>query len=510
MKSPGLLILGLLLSFPAGALERGQVTLEACHLDASGTPFRPEAFCATSEVPEDHAAPEGRQIALRIAVLPAIRRDHQPDPLVLLAGGPGQASTEAFLSLLPVLDRVRRERDLVLIDQRGTGRLSTLSCDVGEEVSYSFDPEAAQRLLRNCLEQIEASADPSLYTTAASVRDLDLLLERLGYDAVNLYGVSYGTRLAQLYTRHHAERVRSQVLDGVVPLDLVLGQSNGPDAQRALELLFARCDADPRCRAELPDLGPRLETFLELLERQPMTASVSHPRTGEPVQLEVSRTVVAQILRFLIYSPETAAVVPLLVDRATAGDVSRLAAQWLIVAEGLASINPAMSMSVSCGEDAPFFDPEVTNPGFLHDDVTEQMVRACEIWPHQRVPDAEKTPLESAVPTLLLSGEMDPVTPPAYGEQVLATLSRGRHVVVPGMGHNVLGRGCVRQLMIDFVAAADPDVLETDCVDGVEPLAIFLSFTGPLLPGEAQLEGSGGDGETPQDEAAEAMAEGER
>ncbi len=464
---------------PAGALERGEIVLEACHLDAPGAPFRREAFCATTEVPEDHAAPEGRRIAARIAVLPAIRRDQQPDPLVLLAGGPGQAATEAFLRLLPFLDRVRRERDLVLIDQRGTGRLSTLACDA--DAAYELAPEDFERVLGECLEQIEDSADPSLYTTAASVRDLEVVLERLGYASVNLYGVSYGTRLAQLYTRHHPERVRSQVLDGVVPLDLVLGQSNGPDAQRALDLLFDRCDADRRCRAELPDLRRRLEAFLEQLERRPLAVSVSHPRTGEPVELELSRSVAAQILRFLIYSPETAAVLPLLIDRATAGDLSHFAAQWLMVADGLTSINPAMSRSVSCSEDAPFFDPQATNPGFLRDDIPQQLASACAVWPHQPVPAAEKEPFAGAVPTLLLSGANDPVTPPAYGEQVLANLDNGRHVVVPGMGHNVLGRGCVRRLMADFVAAPDPRAVDDACVAGIEPLGIFLSFTGPLV-----------------------------
>ncbi len=489
------LILGLAGALGAGALERGETVLEACHLDAPGVPFRPEAFCARTEVPEDHAAADGRRIALRVAVLPAVRRDRRPDPLVLLAGGPGQASTEAFVPMLPLFGKIRRERDLVLIDQRGTGRLSNLRCE-GDDVVFQADPEAADRALRDCLDQIGDAADPRLYTTAASVRDLDLVLERLGYDSVNLYGVSYGTRLAQLYTRHHPERVRAQVLDGVAPLDLVLGQSNGPDAQRALDALFARCDAESRCRTELPDLGPRLDAFLEQLERQPVEVSLSHPRTGEPIELTLSRQVAAQILRFLIYSPETAALLPLLVDRATAGDVSRFAAQWLIVAESLgSSINVAMSMSVSCSEDAPFFDSAAAAAsGFLRDDIPRELERACGVWPHEPVAAAEKTPLESSVPSLLLSGENDPVTPPVYGERLLRTLVRGRHVVVPGMGHNVLGRGCVRRLMIDFLAEPDREAQDTACVDGVEPLGIFLSFTGPLIPGDGAVGETGGSG----------------
>ncbi len=487
MRTLTLLILILALALPAGALERGELTLEACHLDAPGLPRRPEAFCARTEVPENHAAPEGRRIALRVAVLPAVRRDSQPDPLVLIAGGPGQASTEAFLGLLPALERVRRERDLVLIDQRGTGRLSTLRCDGAAEVATQADPDAVEQVLRACLEEIGDGADPSLYTTAASVRDLDLVRGRLGYEAINLYGVSYGTRLAQLYMRHHGERVRSAILDGVVPLDLVLGESLGADAQRALDALFERCAADDECRTRMPDLGARLDAFIEELERQPQPVSLSHPRTGETVELELSRQVAAQILRLLVYSPETAALVPLLVDRATAGDPSRFAAQWLMVAEGLGdSINAALSMSVSCSEDVPFFDPAAVaaaaDAGFLRDDVPRSLERACEIWPHQTVPAQEKTPLESAVPILLLSGENDPVTPPAFGEQVLATLERGRHLVVPGMGHSVLARGCVPRLMADFIATADPEALDAECAGRIAPLDIFLAFTGPLAP----------------------------
>ncbi len=492
------LILILAFALPAGALERGEITLEACHLDAPGAPRRPEAFCARTEVPEDHAAADGRRIALRVAVLPAISRDSQPDPLVLLAGGPGQASTEAFLPLLPALERVRRERDLVLIDQRGTGRLSPLSCDPASDVVNQPDPETVERLLSECLAEIGEGADPSRYTTAASVRDLDLVRSRLGYEQINLYGVSYGSRLAQLYTRHHPERVRSAVLDGVVPLDLVLGANVGTDAQRALDTLFARCDADEECRALMPDLGERLDAFIEQLENEPMTVSVGHPRTGEQIELELSRTVAAQILRLLVYAPETAALVPLLVDRATAGDASRFAAQWLVVSEGLGeSINAAMSMSVSCSEDAPFFDEEAiaatAGASFLRDDVPRQLERSCALWPHEPVATGEKTPLESTVPILLLSGENDPVTPPAYGEQVLASLERGRHLVVPGMGHNVMARGCVPRLMADFVASADPEALDASCIEGIEPLPIFLSFTGPLAAADESAAGAEGD-----------------
>ncbi len=471
----------------AAALERGEITHEAFHLDAPGVPARREAFCARTEVPEDHAATDGRRIELRIAVLPAIRRDHQPDPLVLLAGGPGQAATEAFLPMLPILERIRRHRDLVLIDQRGTGRLSPLACRDETDVTLQFDVDAVVGLLEGCLEQIGESADPSRYTTRASVHDLDLVLERLGYARVNLYGVSYGTRLAQLYTRHHSGRVRSVILDGVVPLDLVLGETIGADAQRALDMLLDRCDSDARCRVELPDLRSRLEAFISGLENQPVTVAVRHPRTGESVDIELSRPVAGQILRLLVYSPETAALVPLLLDRAMAGNLSRIAAHWLIVSEGLSSINGAMSMSVSCSEDVPFFDPEALEQaasfGFLRDDVPRQLQRVCGVWPHEPVPAEEKTPLESAVPALLLSGESDPVTPPAFGEQVVQTLENGRHVVVPGMGHNVLARGCVPRLVDDFVTSADALALDAECIDGIEPPPIFLSFTGPLVPG---------------------------
>ncbi len=490
------LALGLLVTPCAAALERGETALEACHLDAPGMIGRPEAFCARIEVPEDHAAAGGRRITLRVAVLPAVRRDRRPDPLVLLAGGPGQASTEAFIPLLPAFERIHRQRDLVLIDQRGTGRLSPLSCEEVEDTGYDLDTGVALSALRQCLEAIGDAADPSLYTTAASVRDLDMVRRRLGYDAINLYGISYGTRLAQLYARHHPESVRSMVLDGVVPLDLVLGENLGADAQRALDALFDRCRQDPRCDAELPDLGRRLDAFLDQLERQPMVVTVNHPRTGEPVELALSRQIAAMILRMLIYSPESAALVPLLVDRAAGGDVERFAAQWLTVAEGLGtSINAAMSMSISCGEDVAFLDPAAVaaaaSSGFLRDDVPKHLRRVCEVWPHRQVPAEEKTPLRSAVPALLLSGENDPVTPPAYGEQLLATLARARHIVVPGMGHNVLGRGCMPRLVADFVASADPQAVDPECAAKVEPLDLFLSFTGLLASSDEGSEGGG-------------------
>ncbi|MEM7354782.1 MAG: alpha/beta hydrolase, partial [Acidobacteriota bacterium] len=471
--------LGFALALPVAALERGEVTLEPCRLDASGTPRRVEAFCARTEVPEDHAAPDGRKIELRFAVLPAVRRDPQPDPLLLLAGGPGQASTEAFLGTVRTLERVRRERDLVMIDQRGTGRLSLLRCDEGSESSFDVDADALEDLMQACLEQVEDVTDPKAYTTTASVLDMDLIRQRLGYETVNLYGISYGSRLAQAYARQFPEHVRAIVVDGIAPLDLNLAVSFGDDTQRALDALFARCEADETCRETLPDLASRLNEFLAGLEEQPQAMSVSHPRTGEPVDFEFTREFAGQALRLLLYSPETAALIPVLVDRAAAGHVSRLAAQWMMVAESLgSSINTPMSLSVNCAEDAAFYDPAALDAaataGFLRDDVPRHLQRACRVWPHKEVPAEEKLPLTSDLPTLILSGENDPVTPPYLGEQLLATMSNARHLVVPGMGHGVLERGCMPKLVTEFLAEPDPAGLDATCIEKVEPLPIFL------------------------------------
>lgn len=461
---------------PAPALA-----LEPCRLSAPGAPETVSARCATLAVPEDHGSPDGRRIGLRVAVVPAVS-DSGAAPLFLLAGGPGQASSEAFTPLLPALREVSQSRDLVLVDQRGTGQSAPLRCPVEEEspeLTASADEAALRAWLRGCLASLEA--DPTRYTTPDAARDLEAVRAALGYEQVSLLGVSYGTRLALTYLRLFPERVAALVLDGVVPPDLAIGAAMARDGQAALDKLFAACAADRACAAAFPDPAGDLAALLERLGREPATVTLDDPFSGTPTELTLTRDLVAITIHGLSYAPETAALLPLLLRSAQAGDLRPLAAQILIVSRQLAdSVAVGLRSSVLCAEDQPFYPPAADpQAGYLGDSVTRSFTAICAEWPAAPADPALRTPVAADVPALLLSGERDPVTPPAYGEAVAQTLPNSRHLVAPGQGHNVFFRGCLPGLVARFLEAGSAAGLDVACVERLGDTPFFTSFTGP-------------------------------
>ncbi len=486
-----LLISIIILLFVALAACRGQETtpaaedapgipLEDCILSAPGSPTRTPAQCGTFTVYEDRAAGAGRQIDLRIAVLPAISRNPAPDPLFFLTGGPGQAATESFLLLQRAFMRLNQDRDIVLIDQRGTGQSHPLRCTPPEETAAD---SATTDLLAACLAQLDA--DPRFYTTSIAMADLDAVREALGYEQINLYGVSYGTRAAFTYMRAYPGRVRTVVLDGVAPPQLALGLGLATDAQRALDLIFTRCAADPDCQEKFPALEATFAALMADLTANPADVSLRHPITGEMFEMTLEPGMVAGAVRLLSYAPESVALLPLLLHNAqTKGELNLLAAQYLIITHELeTSITNGMGFSVLCAEDVPFFTAEqaaIANEGtFIGNGETDNLLEICEVWPRGDTPPDFKDAVSGDWPVLLLSGEYDPVTPPAYGDLAAETLPNSLHIVAPGQGHNVVGRGCIPKLTRSFIETGTLEDLDTACAAESAPFPFFVNFSGP-------------------------------
>ena len=441
------------------------------------------AECGTLAVPENRATPGSRTINLRVVVLPAISRTSTSDALFLLAGGPGQAASEAFIPLLPALGQVNERRDLVLVDQRGTGGSNPLRCPAVEERSALADAEpedpAVQAWWRDCLAQLDA--DPAQYTTASVAQDLDAVRAALGYEQVSLLGVSYGTRVALTYLRSFPERVRAVVLDGVVPPELAVGATMGRDGQQALDRIFAACADDRACAAAFPALGADFDALLARLGAEAPTVQLADPYTGAPTELRLTRELAAATVHGLSYAPETAALLPLLIHTAQReGDLRPLAAQALISSRQLADqIAVGMRSSVICAEDAPAYPATLASEGYLGDLMPRALASACAVWPRGEVSADQRAPVVSDVPALLLSGERDPVTPPAYGDAVAAGLPNSLHLVAPGQGHNIFFRGCLPSLVAEFLDAGSVAGLDGSCALGLGSPPFFTSFTGP-------------------------------
>jgi pimeloyl-ACP methyl ester carboxylesterase len=465
--------------------QAAALALEPCRVADPDGLVSVEARCGKLAVAEDPADPQGVKIDLAVAVVPAVATRAQPDPLFLIAGGPGQGAIQGYAPILGAFAGIRRERDLVLVDQRGTGGSNRLDCPM-DDVALStgeLSPAEMRELARECLGQLEAR--PQFYTTSIAVQDLDAVRAALGYSRINLFGGSYGTRVAQHYARRFPERTRAIVLDSVVPPELALVPRIAIESQAALDGLFARCQADPACNERFPDLAGQFRLLDERLRRAPASIPFADPVDGTTTELEVTRAHLVTMARMLTYSARAASLLPLVVhEAATRGNYAPLAAQAEMIGEDLGEmIAMGMHHSVVCAEDAPRFEGAVDRAELARTYIGTQMLDGmeaiCEIWPRGAVDQDFHEPLRSQVPALLISGEFDPVTPAAYGAAAAAGFGNARHLVVPGQGHGQMRLPCVQRLLRQFIDSGSPARLDAACVDEIRPAPFFLSFSGP-------------------------------
>jgi pimeloyl-ACP methyl ester carboxylesterase len=427
--------------------------------------------CTSIEVPEDRTQPGGSKLSIAVMVLPANTLRPKPDPLFMLAGGPGQ-SAAALAPLAGMLSGVRRNRDIVLVDPRGTGKSSPLRCaalaprDPFDDFSDTDTADAARR----CLTEIRAAggADVALYTTPAVVADIDAVRNALGYDRVNLWGGSYGTRVAQEYVRRYPQHVRAVVLDGVAPPDLRISLDVWPTRDAALAQLFAACAEQVACKRAYPDLNATLATIRQQLGSG-RRLSVADPRTGEVHEVTLNFDMVIGALHALIYVPEFASLIPALLARAQAGDFAPLAAAALVVGDDVGrTMNQALHYAVTCAEDVARISPidaKQTFSTLRAPSLAERNLAACDGWPRPPLPLDFNAPLVSDKPVLILSGGLDPVTPPWNGKKVAETLPNSRHIIAAGYGHIVSPHACAPRLIEKFIDEGGFGTLPQSCLD---------------------------------------------
>jgi pimeloyl-ACP methyl ester carboxylesterase len=463
----------------------GSLTLSACELGQPNSGQTTAAWCAPFDVPENRDDPNGRHITLRLAVVRSSAEVAAKDMLVFLAGGPGQAASETAAGIVGPLGPLLAHRNLLLLDQRGTGGSHPLSCKAEEtpatpDDDLEADPAKLTAEISRCLAQVQKTADPRFYTTSVAAQDLEDVRKALGSPSFDLIGVSYGTRMAQQYAMHYPDAVRSIVLDGVVPNELVLGEDFAQNLDDALKAQFARCTADAECHKHFGDPYQTLYQLRDALRANPHDVSFRDPQSYQTVQRKLSEFSLASVVRMFAYSPYTAALLPLSIDAAAHGDVGPLLGQAKLLSGDLAdTMNGGMQSSVICSEDADLFTPRPQDAQtMLGTRMTDALTTVCSVWPHGTRPKNFHDPLKTATPVLLMSGQYDPVTPPRYGEQVLKGLSEARHLVATGQGHNVIGAGCMPELVKTFVEDLQPKTLDASCLDRLQPTPMFIDFNG--------------------------------
>ena len=473
---------------PAAGSTRhyGDIAFEPCTLANGITAGNVQAQCATFQVPENRAAPDDRTITLNLAWLPATEEGSaSDDPVFFLAGGPGQSAVQVWPQLDPAFKDVRKQRHIVLVDQRGTGGSNLLACapegdDEALRVTTTPDATAIEDFAKRCAEQVADRADPRFYTTTDAIADLDAVREAIGAQKINLVGGSYGTRVAQQYAKRFPQHVRSLVIDGVAPNDLVVGGEFAHTFEDALKLQSAQCHALPACAKRFPqDARTQLDTLVTRLRQAPAQVEYRDPASGENRTGTVSADTVTGLAFMFSYMPQTASLLPLVLDEASHGRYAPLMSLHDLMSRNMGgSMARGMQWSVICAEDADRYQEGGAEDTLLGPDVARMFFAACATWPHGGRPDDFTAPLKSDLPVLLLSGQFDPVTPPRYAERVLQTLPNGRHLVLRGQAHGTLSLGCMPKLLGQFLESADAKALDAGCLDTMTYVPPFTSFNG--------------------------------
>ena len=478
-----------LLLFFAAALSvaRAELLLEECRISAGPGFPGIKARCGTLERHEDPSDPASPLLALRVAVVPALSLEPEPDPFVPIAGGPGQSSIEFYSMLSHAFEHIRRTRDIVLLDQRGTGSSAKMECDMGDEVvEGQLSTEETIALTRDCLAALPYN--PEFFTTSVAVLDLEALRIALEYSRLNVYGISYGTRVAQHFVRQYPDSVRSVILDGVVPPQLALGAGIAVEAQKALHNIFHRCAASPACNEQFPDIAEEFASLEVRLSDSSVAVDLPSPLTGAPDTVQFGDAELAAAVRLLSYDPRTVALMPLLIHEAANENYGPLAAQFLMIMHDVSdSIAIGMHNAVVCTEDTPFYDGvsvsrDELESTYIGPMMVEALEAICSVWP-AGVLDADfKTALKTDKPVLLLSGDADPVTPPHFADLAAVDLENKKHLSGLHQGHGQAGTGCMPEVMgrfIESLSVAYEELDPDECLKRRYAMPFFLNFSGP-------------------------------
>jgi pimeloyl-ACP methyl ester carboxylesterase len=473
------------------AAPNGPAFLAECAVEGLEGP----AWCGRYAVWEDRAAAAGRKIDLNVLVLPATGEEALPDPVVYIAGGPGDSSVAAAAGLASFLAPLRERRDIFLLDLRGTGRSAPLRCP------YQDAPERPLEYLNDvfpragaeaCARELGARADLRFYTTPFAVDDLDEVRRALGYTQLNLFGASYGTRASLVYAQRHPESVRTLALLGPVPTDARMPLELAAATEAALRGHLEDCAADPACHAAFPDPAGDLAQALARLDAAPAVVDVA--LGGTTVSVRLTRAGFVQAVRYLLYATPSVPQVPLFLHQAAAGDFHPVASWAAGIGEGFNGMPDGAYLAVTCTEDVPFFSLEEarssaagTMIGMIRADAQKA---ACGAWPRGELPEGYFEPVTVPVPTLLVVGQFDPASPPSWARRIAERLPDALLVEVPDGAHDTTGMPggeCLDAMFLRVVEQGSTAGLDAAaCLASIHRPPFLTAIEEPIeLPAEA-------------------------
>jgi pimeloyl-ACP methyl ester carboxylesterase len=456
--------------------ESPDLTLTSCHLKG----IKQQVQCGSLKVSENYQQTTGAKISINFAVLPAIDGSLKKAPFMFLAGGPGQAAVELAPSITKLFYDVRKTHDIILIDQRGTGKSHPLQCDEqSQQDIYRLAAETvSEQEIKQCLAKF--TGDLTQYNSENAIRDFEAVRAALGHQQVHLYGGSYGTRAALVYLRMFPQALRSVVLDSVGPIEVPIGLF-GQSAAQAFDKLVQHCQQQTECQQAFPSLAEEFNQLVKRLEQQAVTTNIQHPRLGGSTDFVVTKEKLLNVLRMQLYNVSMRNLVPLVIHQAFLENYLPLAG-LLAQTDGDIGMYIGLTFNIVCNEDLPKLSPAMfsldANNSFDGNLSHKAWLTACPLWPQYR-PSAEfYQPVTAKVPTLILSGGLDPVTPPSNGEFAANSLPNSHHIVVDNAAHIVASHSCAPELINEFLDSLTPDKLDESCLQEVAEESFMTNVNG--------------------------------
>ena len=470
-----------LTSVPSSAFAQIQTDDNRCHIDG----YSAWATCGALDVPLDWNGDVDGRLTLAYSII-AAKNDQGLPPLFALAGGPGQAITETGPMLSVMLEKVNRTRDLVLLDQRGTGRSHPMPCPQPETLDFDMSDAAIIKQTKECL--AAQTENPIYFNSSQAVKDLDAMRKHLGMDKIALWGGSYGTRMALLYMKDYPQHVDAAVLDGVAPAHRSFLKSSARFAHAALERLFDDCAANTMCNTAYPNLRATFKKLQSNTHVATEQIEMKDPISGDMLHMVPTPSLVTQVVRGILYSTAGSAYLPYAITEASKGNYSPLSAlssqpqhtekQMMYMGMTLSTICPEDVMRANSDDVA-----KAGEGTFGRDYFYRQFKISCDNWVYGTSPGTDQDPLNSDIPLLLLSGDVDPITAPEMAESILDRFSNAKHFIAANNGHIVSATRCGAGVMERFYLDKKPDELDGSCFNDIKRPPFYISSNSK---GEAQ------------------------
>ena len=453
--------------------------LKDCHLNG----IKEQVKCGSLLVPENYTLKESIQISINFAILPAIDNTNNNTPLMFLAGGPGQAAVELAAGLRIAFNEIRKTRDIILVDQRGTGESHALQCkevSAGQNIYQIIPEDFSDQEIKDCI--AEFTGDLSQYNSENAIRDFEGVRAALGHEKINVYGGSYGTRAALVYMRMFPESLRSVVLDSVGPIEVPIGLFGQSSAQ-SFKLVLDHCQQEEVCHHAYPNLVGEFHHLLRRLSDKPITLNILHPRLGTNTEFVISKSKLLSIIFQQLYTVPSRNLIPLIIHQAYLKNYMPLAG-LVAITDGDQMVYTGLLFNITCNEDFPKITAEMlakdADNSFGGNNSQLAFKKACAIWPKYRPSDEFYQSVTADIPTLILSGGLDPVTPPSNGEYSAATLPNSHHIVVSNVSHGVATSTghCGVLIINEFLSTLTPNELDETCLEDVPAESFMTSLNG--------------------------------